>query len=138
MTQQRVRSYSELTQTASFEERFEYLSLRGVVGQDKFGFDRWINQMFYRSREWRDLRQFVIARDMGCDLGVRGYEMHSNIHIHHMNPMTPEDIQHDNEDILNPEFLISASQITHNAIHYGADAPQRVPVDRVPGDTRPW
>jgi hypothetical protein len=102
-----IRSYSELRRIDSFEERFRYLSLRGQVGEATFGFDRWMNQEFYRSREWRQLRYHVIARDVGCDLGVDGHEIHDRIYIHHMNPMTVSEISHGEEQILNPEFLIA-------------------------------
>lgn len=134
-----VRSYYELTKFRSFEDRFEYLSLKGEVGQATFGYDRYINQEFYRSREWKNVRDEVIARDYGCDLGLRGYEIHDRILIHHMNPMTAQDIIHDNDDILDPEFLISVSHRTHNAIHFGDRKLLRAPFkERRPGDTLLW
>jgi len=121
------------------EERFDYLSLRGQVGESTFGFDRWINQDFYTSKEWRDLRHEVIVRDEGCDLGIPGFEIHSRLAIHHMNPMRVEDIVDGNDDILNPEFLIVVSHRTHNAIHYGdASLLPKPPIERRPGDTRLW
>ena len=134
-----IRSYSELRRIDGFVERFRYLQLRGEVGASTFGFDRYMNQQFYRSREWRQLRQHVIARDEGCDLGVDGYEIYDRIYIHHMNPMTVEDVEHGNEDILNPEFLISTTHKTHNAIHYGDESllPKTL-VERMPGDTKLW
>lgn len=134
-----IRSYSELRRIDGFVERFRYLQLRGEVGASTFGFDRYMNQQFYRSREWRQLRQHVIARDEGCDLGVDGYEIYDRIYIHHMNPMTVEDVEHGDEDILNPEFLISTTHKTHNAIHYGDEnlLPQPM-VERRPGDTKLW
>lgn len=133
-----IRSYSELTTIDSFRQRYDYLALRSVVGASTFGFDRWINQQFYTSREWRQLRHHVIARDNACDLGVEGYDITYKIIIHHMNPMTVEDIQHDNH-ILDPEFLISTSLKTHNAIHYGdASLLPQLYVERKPGDTLLW
>lgn len=134
-----TRTFSELIQFSSFEERYRYLQLRGEVGFSTFGFDRYMNQQFYRSREWRQVRQFVINRDQGCDLAVEGYEIFDRIYIHHMNPMTVDDIKHGNEDILDPEFLISTTHNTHNAIHYGDESllPQ-VFVPRSPGDTKLW
>lgn len=135
----RVRSYKELRRLGSFEERFEYLALRGVVGAQTFGHDRWINQQFYRSKQWKDIRQHVIARDLGCDLGVEGYEIYDAVYIHHMNPMTADEIAHGDEDILNPEYLISTTHQTHNAIHYGDASLLRKPlVERRPGDTKLW
>lgn len=134
-----IRTYSELRRIPTFEERFDYLELRGIVGESTFGFDRWVNQQFYTSREWRRARSYVISRDGGCDLGVPGYEIHSGLVIHHMNPMTVDDITHGNEDILNPEYLITSSLITHNAIHYGGkDRLPRGPVERKSGDTKLW
>lgn len=135
----RTRTYSELRRIRGFEERYRYLALRGEVGESTFGFDRYLNQRFYRSSEWRHLRSHVIARDMGCDLGVEGYELHDRIYIHHMNPMVVEDIKHGNADILDPEFLISTSHRTHNAIHYGDEnlLPKQF-VERRPGDTKLW
>lgn len=133
------RSYSELERLSSHEERFRYLALRGQVGEATFGFDRWMNQQFYRSAEWRRIRQYVIVRDNGCDLGIEGYEIHERIYIHHMNPMTPDDIRHGDEDILDPEFLICCTHRTHNAIHYGDERQlQKQYVPRRPGDTKLW
>jgi hypothetical protein len=133
------RSYSELRRIETFEGRFHYLSLRGQVGESTFGFDRWMNQEFYRSREWRNLRYHVIARDRGCDLGVEGYELHSNLYIHHMNPMTTADIAHGDPSILDPEFLITTSLPTHGAIHYGDESLLARPlVPRRAGDTKLW
>lgn len=134
-----TRAYSELRQFQTFEERFEYLRLGNGVGQSTFGFDRYINQQFYLSREWQDARRYVIMRDEGCDLGVLGYEIHSGPLIHHMNPMTPDDIRHGEDWILDPEFLITTSHNTHNAIHYGADKliPKTV-IERHPNDTKLW
>lgn len=134
-----IRRYRDLRRFETLEERFRYLSLRGTVGESTFGFDRWINQEFYTSKEWRDLRHDIIARDEGCDLGVPGYEIHSRLAIHHMNPMTVDDINHGNDDILNPEFLITVSHRTHNAIHYGDEGLlPRTLIDRAAGDTKLW
>lgn len=134
-----IRTYSELIQHESFEDRFHYLSLRGTVGRATFGFDRYINQQFYTSRDWRQLRQHVIARDFGCDLAVEGYEIHGDLLVHHMNPITVDDIKHGDVDLLNPEYLITTTQRTHNAIHYGDEAqlPRRL-VERSPRDTALW
>ena len=134
-----LRTHSELITIPTFEERFEYLVLHGVVGGATFGFDRWMNQRFYRSSEWRQKRNHVIARDLGCDLAVEGFEIHDRIIIHHMNPMRAHDIVHDNEDILDVEFLITTTHRTHNAIHYGdASLLPREPVTRRAGDTKLW
>ena len=134
-----MRTYSELAQIDNFEDRFEYLKLGGEVGATTFGFDRYVNQQFYRSREWRLMRQKIIARDIGCDLGIEGYEIYDRIYIHHMNPMTVDDLTHGNEDILDPEYLISTTHRTHNAIHYGD--PSLIVEEFVPrtsGDTQLW
>lgn len=123
----------------TLEERFAYLALRGAVGAATFGFDRFINQRFYRSSEWRHIRQHIIARDRGLDLGVEGYEIHDRIIIHHMNPMALKDIEQGNDAIVDPEFLISTTHNTHNAIHYGdVSLLPRPFVPRGPGDTKLW
>lgn len=134
-----IRTYRELKRIDGFLERFKYLSLRGQVGEATFGFDRYINQQFYRSREWKQIRQHVIARDNGCDLGVEGYEIHSRLLIHHINPLSPDDIVQGDDWILNPKFLITTTHDTHNAIHYGDERllPQLF-VPRQRGDTRLW
>ena len=134
-----IRRYSELASLGSFEERFEYLRLRGQVGDPTFGYDRWMNQDFYASTEWRQIRHHVIARDQGCDLGVEGFEVFDRIYIHHMYPMSTQDLQDGNEDILDPEFLISCTHRTHNAIHYGngRHLPRQL-VTRRAGDTKLW
>ena len=134
------RCYSELSKLETFEERFNYLKLSGQVGMDTFGFDRYLNQYFYRTKEWKAVRDFVIRRDLGYDLGVEGYGIGDRIIIHHMNPITVEDVKNHSEDILNPEFLISVSNDTHLALHYGdSDYLQRTKViERSPGDTCPW
>lgn len=134
-----IRTYSELRKRQTFEERFEYLKLRGIVGAPTFGFDRWMNQQFYASREWRLIRQKIIVRDNGCDLGADGYEMHDRIYIHHLNPMSVSHIEQGDEDILDPEFLIATSLSTHNAIHYGDERKLRkLLVPRTAGDTKLW
>lgn len=134
-----IRTYSELIQIPTFTERFEYLRLDGQVGVETFGFDRYLNQRFYHSAEWRSIRDYIIARDLGCDLAMDGYEIYGKIYIHHMNPITQMDIVHSNADMLDPEFLICATHNTHNAIHYG-DASLLVtgPIERRPNDTCPW
>lgn len=110
----------------------------GVVGESTFGFDRWFNQEFYRSREWKSAREQVIVRDSGCDLGIPGYEIHSGLFVHHMNPMTAQDIVHGEEWIIHPNFLIVTSHRTHNAIHYGRKVIPPEPVVRRSGDTKLW
>ena len=135
----RTRTYSELRRRTTFEERFAYLSLAGEVGAATFGFDRWINQHFYRSREWKCARDLVIVRDEGCDLGIPGYEIFYGVLVHHMNPMTPEDLERGEEWVLDPEYLITTTHRTHNAIHYGDESLlRRPPVERRPGDTKLW
>lgn len=134
-----IRRYTELRRLETFEERYEYLRLRGTVGGSTFGFDRYLNQRFYTSREWKQIRNVVIARDEGCDLGVPGYEIYDKVIIHHMNPMTVEDIDSGNEDILNPDFLIATTHRTHNAIHYGdANLLPKPAVERRRNDTILW
>jgi hypothetical protein len=134
-----VRSHSELRRLETFDERFEYLRLDGQIGVVTFGYGRWVNQQFYASRQWRRVRDQVIFRDNGCDLGLPGYEVHFGILVHHMNPMSVEDIEQGNDWILDPEFLICTSKQTHNAIHYGVnELLPRGPVERRPGDTKLW
>lgn len=133
------RTYSELRRLETFEERYDYLALRGEVGRATFGFDRWINQRFYRSREWQSVRDQVVLRDEGCDLGILGYEIHARLMVHHMNPITPEDLERGEDWVLDPEFLITTTHRTHNAIHYGDDSLLvKPPVERRPGDTKLW
>lgn len=135
----KTRCYSELSRLHTFEERFEYLSLVGQVGEATFGFDRWINQEFYRSQEWKSVRNHVIVRDSGCDLGVLDYPINGSLLVHHMNPMTSDSIIHDDSWILDPEFLITTTHDTHNAIHYGGvNSLRKRYSPRVPGDTRLW
>lgn len=133
------RSYSELQRLETFEERFDYLQLKGVVGQTTFGYDRHLNQGFYTSSQWRDIRHEVIARDEGRDLGCEGHEIVHKIIIHHMNPLTANDIIHGDPDMIDPEYLISVTHRTHNAIHYGDRSMLPTPmVVRRPGDTSLW
>jgi hypothetical protein len=134
-----IRSYSELRRLSTLKERFEYLKLSGRVGQTTFGFDRYVNQQFYRSSQWRQVRHQIIVRDNGCDLGVEGYEIHNGLYIHHMNPMTLADISSGDERILDPNYLITVTHMTHNAIHYGDERllPRQL-VERRPGDTKLW
>ncbi len=135
----KIRTYTELSRLKTIESRFLYLKLRGQPGDATFGFDRWINQAFYRSREWQRARREVIARDYGCDLGIPGYEIHQGLYIHHMNPMTVEEIVQGDDSILDPEFLITVTHTTHNAIHYGIENQlPRVYQERRPGDTKLW
>lgn len=135
----KVRSYSELSKLQTFDKRFEYLSLSGTVGERTFGFDRWINQEFYSSIEWRRARREVILRDGGCDLGIPGQEIFKWLQVHHMNPLSVQDLEAGAEWIIDPEFLICTSQRTHNAIHYGdASLLPRPHVPRRPGDTALW
>lgn len=134
-----IRTYIELRRLETFEERYDYLQLKGVLGDETFGFDRWLNQLFYKSPRWKSVRNHVIIRDDGCDLGVPEYEIHSGLLVHHMNPLTIRDLEHDNEEIIDPNFLITTSLQTHNAIHYG-DKSQlpRGPIVRKSGDTTLW
>lgn len=133
------KTYSELSKLHTFEERFEYLRLFGSVGHSTFGFDRHVNQNFYRSREWKNARDFVIVRDEGCDLGIRGYEIGSDILIHHMNPMVIDDIIHGEAWVFDPEYLITTTHQTHNAIHYSdVSLLPKIVVAREPGDTKLW
>ena len=135
----RVRSYSELRRLETFEDRFDYLNLNGVVGESTFGFARWLNQQFYRSRRWKQARDVVIIRDDGCDLGVPGFDIHTDLLIHHMNQVTRQDLVDGADWIFDPEFLITTTRRTHNAIHYGDKSLLPNPnVERTPGDTRLW
>lgn len=135
----RIRSYSELVGLPTFEERFDYLKLNGVVGSETFGFDRYFNQKFYHSAEWKRLRRQIILRDNGCDLGVDGYEIPRDICIHHMNPVLLKDIETKSEYLLNPDFLICTSRNTHRAIHYGTEELlPKLPKERSANDTCPW
>lgn len=140
MTTMNIKTYSELITFPTFEERYRYLKLDGVVGEDTFGFDRYLNQEFYqRDQEWKRIRDFVIIRDKGCDLGVEGREIRGKILVHHMNPITKDDILKRSEFLLNPEYLICTLKSTHDAIHYGDEnLLMKGPVERKPNDTCPW
>ena len=134
-----IRTYSELILLPTFEERFKYLQLNGRVGDDTFGFDRYINQNFYKSADWKRIRDQIIIRDNGCDLALEGYEIYGRILIHHMNPITAKDIGLNTEYLMNPEYLICVTHNTHNAIHYGDEKLlMKVPVVRTKNDTCPW
>ena len=133
------RTYSELIQLKTFKERYEYLRLGGQVGADTFGFDRYLNQIFYRSPEWRSMRDQIIVRDNGCDLGIEGREIYGRIYIHHMNPIVVKDLTNRTDLLLNPEYLITTTFNTHQAIHYSDEGiliPD--PIERKPNDTCPW
>lgn len=135
----RVRTYSELRRLDTFEDRFHYLELKGIVGLQTFGFDRWLNQRFYKSREWKSARDYVITRDMGCDLGMVGYEIYSNLLVHHMNPVNIGNIMRGEDVLIDPNFLITTSFRTHNAIHFGDEnLLPRGPIVRKAGDTTLW
>lgn len=134
-----IRTYSELVHLSTFEERYQYLRLSGVVGKDTFGFDRYLNQNFYRSAAWKRVRDQVIIRDNGCDLGMEDRIIQGKILIHHMNPITDKDILELTDILLNPEFLVCVSHSTHNAIHYGdEDQLLKLPTARFKNDTCPW
>lgn len=134
-----IRTYSELIKLPTFEERYRYLKLDGRVGEDTFGFDRYLNQLFYQSQKWKKIRDYVIIRDNGCDLGVEGYDIHDRLLIHHMNPISIEDILHESDFLLDPEYLITTVHNTHNAIHYGDESLLFTgPIERTPHDTCPW
>ncbi|MEJ8753856.1 hypothetical protein [Coprococcus sp. HCN-4056] len=134
-----IRRYSELIQIPTFEERFEYLRLDGQVGADTFGSDRYLNQIFYKSPEWKKIRDEIIIRDQCCDLAMPGYDIHGPVLIHHLNPITKADILSRTDLLLNPEYLVCTIQSTHNAIHYG-DVNLLItnPIERKPNDTCPW
>lgn len=139
MTGTTIRTYSELIEIPDFEDRFRYLAVPSQIGTATFGHERWLNQRFYTSREWRDLRYFVIARDNGCDLAMPDHDIHAKLIIHHMNPMTRHDVIEHNDDIMNPEFLITTSLRTHNAIHFGDERQLPRPwIERREGDTTLW
>lgn len=139
-----VKTYSELSKFTTLKDRYDYLKLNGVVGKDTFGFDRWLNQKFYKLPEWRSARDSVIIRDNGCELGIDGFDIIGPVYVHHMNPITKEDVllafdQGDLGDLVNPQYLISSSDLTHKAIHYGnADLLPKNPIIRMKNDTCPW
>lgn len=135
-----IRTYSELIQLPTFEERFNYLKLHGDVGRETFGFDRYLNQRFYKSKEWNQVRDRVIIRDFGCDLACKDVPISGQIIVHHMNPFTVEELETNPSILLDPEFLICVSLDTHNAIHYGDDSilKKNIVVERKPNDTKLW
>ena len=137
--QMSIKTYSELITLPTFLDRYHYLKLNGQVGKDTFGFDRYLNQIFYQSKEWRSTRDYVIARDNGCDLGIAGHEIYGKILIHHMNPITVDDILKRSDFLLNPEYLICTIKNTHDAIHYSDESLLITdPVERSKNDTCPW
>lgn len=134
-----IKTYSELSRFDTFEDRFEYLKMDGHVGRVTFGYDRYFNQNFYMSHEWKRARRDVIVRDQGCDLGIPGYEIYSGLLVHHINPIVLDDIVHHEQWILDPEFLITTSKKTHNALHFGnEDMMPKVVTSRTPNDTKLW
>lgn len=134
-----IRTYSELIIIPTFEERYKYLKIGGKVGEETFGFERYLNQEFYKSHEWQSIRRQVIVRDLGCDLGIEGREIHGKIIVHHMNPITIDDIIEASDFLLNPEYLICTLKSTHDAIHYGDESLLiKAPVERTKNDTCPW
>lgn len=135
----KFRTYRELSRLKTFEERYLYLRLRGLVGESTFGYDRAINQMLYTSQQWKESRQIVIIRDNGCDLGVEGYDIYGRIIVHHMNPITLDDILNNRDIVFDPELLICTTHRTHNAIHYGDENQlPSLPIERTKNDTIPW
>ena len=139
MTMKNIKTYSELITIPTFEERFEYLKLDGQVGVETFGFNRYLNQAFYKSDEWLSIRDYIITRDNGCDLGMEGYEIYGRILIHHINPITKDDIIQRSRILLDPENLITTVKRTHDAIHYGdSNLLMKAPIERKKNDTCPW
>lgn len=142
MVVEMIKTYSELSKLKTFKERFEYLKLDGIVGQDTFGYDRYLNQLFYKFKEWKHLRDEIIIRDNGCDLGVIGYDIPKGVKviIHHLNPITSYDLINQTDYLMNPEYLICTTLKTHNAIHYGDKnlLPVFEPIERTKNDTCPW
>lgn len=139
MTSMIIRTYTELMKLQTFEERFRYLKLVARVGEETFGFDRYLNQQFYHSQEWKSIRNEIIIRDNACDLGITGREMNKGIIIHHMNPITKDDLIHQSDFLLNPDYLICVSKKTHSAIHYGDESLLFDGlVERSKNDTCPW
>lgn len=139
MTTTNIKTYSELIALPTFEERYRYLRLGGRVGEDTFGFDRWLNQIFYKDPEWRAIRDHVIVRDNGCDLAIPGREINGIILVHHMNPITKADILERSKFLLDPEYLICTVKRTHDAIHYGDESLLfKLPIERTKNDTCPW
>lgn len=134
-----IRKISELKRLKTFEERYAYLRLSGIVGQSTFGYDRYLNQMLYRSKRWLNARDIVIIRDQGCDLGIEDYEIRGRIIVHHMNPISIEEIERGADEVYDPKFLICTTSDTHNAIHFGDESLlPKLPIDRRRNDTCPW
>lgn len=134
-----TKTYSELSKLSSFEERYNYLRIGGEVGKETFGFDRYLNQILYQTPEWKEARDKVIIRDNGCDLGIEGREIHSRVLVHHMNPITVDDILSRDPKVFDPEYLIATTHNTHNAIHYGDEnLLAKAPIERTKNDTCPW
>jgi len=135
----KIRTYSELIMLPTFKLRFEYLNVHSQIGYKTFGYDRFINQDFYHSKEWELIKDYIIVRDCGCDLGIKGREIVGNVYVHHMNPLSVEDFKTGSKFLLDPEYLISSTHITHNAIHYGSyeSLPTEL-IERRPNDTCPW
>lgn len=134
-----IKTYSELITLPTFEERYRYLRLSGMVGMDTFGYDRYLNQALYQSQEWKSIRDFVIVRDNGCDLGIEDYKIHGRIYVHHMSPLIPQDFKVSSNFLLDPEYLICTTHATHNAIHYGDEnIIAKGPIVRTKNDTCPW
>lgn len=135
-----MKTYNEMILLPTFQERFNYLKLNGLVGEDTFGYNRYLNQYFYTSREWKQLRDAIIVRDNGCDLGIEGCEIGSGILIHHIEPITMDDIKNRSDKLLDPNNLICVSKKTHNAIHFGDESIliEDVAIERFPNDTSPW
>lgn len=135
----KIRTYEELSKYKTFKDRFDYLALDGRVASNIFGFDRYLNQVFYKSDKWRKIRDIVILRDNGCDLGVAGYDIYGKVIIHHMNPLNQDDIVKQTDYLLNPNYLICTSHNSHNAIHYGSfELIDKEIIERAPNDTCPW
>lgn len=132
-----IRRYSELCKLKTFDDRFNYLAVKGTVASETFGYDRYLNQQFYTSTEWQRIRNYVIDRDNGCDLGLENYEIGGRIVIHHMNPIVVDDIIHSSDILLDPEYLVCTSFDTHNAIHFGKLSDVKI-VERSKNDTCPW
>lgn len=135
----KIRTYSELILLPTFKLRFEYLNVHSQIGYKTFGYDRFINQDFYHSKEWLMIKDYIIVRDWGCDLGIRDREICGNVYVHHINPLSVEDFKTGSKFLLDPEYLISSAQITHNAIHYGSYESLPIElIERRPNDTCPW
>ncbi len=134
-----AKTYTEMIKLSTYEERFRYLKIGGVIGEETFGFDRYLNQVFYKSKEWRSIRDKIIARDLGCDLAVKNREIWGKILIHHINPISAKDIVNRSDLLLNPDYLVCCSKRTHDAIHYGDESILFTGfVERKPGDTCLW